>query len=100
MRDYEDASRDEDALEARASWSRRLAARTSFNLGSGWRYVDRSDYAGDESIDLDREGYYFEAGLTRQLSQRTFLDWQYAFLDDSEDGPENRITLGLRVSWQ
>ncbi|WP_242482309.1 TIGR03016 family PEP-CTERM system-associated outer membrane protein [Thiocystis violacea] len=99
LRQYEDAVRDEENLEARVYWSRRLAARTSLNLGLGWRQTDGNNSTDDTAAN-GQDSYYFDTGLTRQLSERTYCDLQYRFRDDSDSGSENRITLGLRITWE
>ncbi|WP_240905600.1 TIGR03016 family PEP-CTERM system-associated outer membrane protein [Thiorhodococcus mannitoliphagus] len=100
LRQYQDVARDdEETLYARVYWSRRLAARTSLNLGLGWRQTDNNNSTDDTAANL-QDSYYFNTGLTRQLSERTYCDLQYSFRDDSDNGAENRITLGLRISWE
>ena len=99
LREYDDASKDEATVQARLYWSRRLSAHTTGNLGLNWSQRERDSDVSDES-DLDRHDYGFDAGLTRRLSDQTYVDVQYGLRNDDEDSVENRVTLGLRLNWQ
>lgn len=100
LREYDDASKeDEGTVQARLYWSRRLSTHTTGNLGLNWSQRERDSDVSDES-DLDRHDYGFDAGLTRRLSERAYVDVQYGLRNDDEDSVENRVTLGLRLNWQ
>jgi uncharacterized protein (PEP-CTERM system associated) len=101
LREYDDASKDEGTVQARLYWSRRLSAHTTSNFGLKWsqRELDSNIAEADES-DLNRQEYGFDAGLTRRLSERAYVDVQYGLRNDDEDSLENRVTLGLRLNWQ
>lgn len=99
LREYDDASKDEGTVQARLYWSRRLSAHTTSNLDLKWSQRERDSDVSDES-DIDRHDYGFNAGLTRRLSERTYVDVQYGLRNDDEDSLENRVTLGLRLNWQ
>lgn len=98
LREYEGLTQDEETAGASLFWSRRLTTLTSGNMALSW---DRSERRNTADADLDADesnNFNFNAGLSRQLSARTNLDLQYRFVD-GEDYTENRITLGLRMSW-
>lgn len=97
LREYEEAAEDDGTISANIDLSRRLGRKTSGDLSLSWSQRETRNTSTDETT-AERDQYSLTAGLSRQVSARASTDLQYG-LRDSGDGIENRITLGLQLSW-
>ncbi len=97
LHEYEGIAQDETTAGASLFWTRRITGLTTSHLALNWDKNQRQ--TSIFSNEQESMNFSIDTGLTRQLSHRTNLDLQYHFFD-GEEYTENRLTLGLRITWQ
>jgi uncharacterized protein (PEP-CTERM system associated) len=106
LREYEEAGQNDETFGASLFWTRKLTGLTSSHLALSWDQNKRDaginfiqpTLIAQSTLTNEVTNFTVDAGLSRQLSAHTNLDLQYRFLD-SDKYTENRVTLGLRMTW-